>query len=100
MCKSGSDSFKIEANTGYNLNNLLVTTRDADVRLDLSPDGASCTVTLENIVGDLNSVNISGINKNIFLVSFPGIEHIYVYDDSGKNKKGNANDYFQCRYFV
>lgn len=81
----GSYSFKIEANTGYNLNNLLVTTRDADVRLDLSPDGASCTVTLENIVGDLNSVNISGINKNIFLVSFPGIEHIYVYDDSGKN---------------
>ena len=81
----GSYSFNITANTGYNLNNLLVTTKDADVRLDLSFDGTSCIVTLDNIVSDLNSVNISGINKNMFLVSFPGIENLYVYDENGKN---------------
>lgn len=79
-----SYSFSITAKTGYNLNKLTVTTRDADVSLELSADGSSCKVTLANVKGDLNSVNISGINKNLFLVSFPDIENISVYDDYGK----------------
>ncbi len=79
-----SYQFQIEAKPGYNISNLSVTTKDADVTITPSSN-TTATVVLSNVKGNLSAVTIGGINKDTFLVSFPGIENISVYDQNIKD---------------
>lgn len=77
----GEYEFTVTANEGYNVKNLSVTTRYADVQIIRKSD-SEALVTLSNIISNLDPVDVRGITKNTYLVSFTGTSFAKVYDDS------------------